>query len=339
MLIGVSAYAAMPPDRQLPAVANNLKRLAELLADERVWGLPPENCAVVEPDHAEDVMAAVRAAAKAATGTLLVYYAGHGLTDPLKDGGALYLALPGSYEPGGTHTALNYGDIKATLLREGANVPQKVVVLDCCWSALAIPGAMGGAGGEAFANAAAIKGTAVLTACAATQQARSPEGETYTAFTGALIELLDQGVPGGPDTLDVGTLYTQLRTRLGPRGMPEPQLGCVDDGSRIALARNTAPRPPEEHTKPPDHPAAATSARPDGAELRRRSRELLRVGDYEGATRLLRHAAAAGDREAVAELAVELRRSSHYDHAAALEQATLHALPRIIAHLHTSGIL
>ncbi|WP_328914106.1 MULTISPECIES: caspase, EACC1-associated type [unclassified Streptomyces] len=336
VLIGVSRYDAMPADRQLPAVARNLDALAALLTDPRVWGLPPEHCAVVrEPADSEAVLAAIRAAARAVTGdgTLLVYYAGHGLTDPLKDGGgALHLALPGSYEPGGTHLALDYGHVRTALLREAAGVPRKVVVLDCCWSALAIPGAMGGAAnGTVFANSAAIEGTAVLTACAATRQARSPEGETYTAFTGALVDLLEQGLPGGPETLDVGTVYARLTARLGGRGMPAPQLGCTGDGSGIPLVRNTAAGPSGEHERGCGE-AEEPPARDAAAELRRR-------GDYDQASRTLRSAAAVGDRDSVRDLAAHLRRSGHYAYAAELELAPPATLPALITRLRTAGIV
>ena len=345
VLVGVSRYEAMEPDRQLPAVARNLDGLAEQLTDPAVGGVAPERCTVVrEPADAEAVLSALRSAAKAAEGgSLLFYYAGHGLTDPLKDGGALHLALPASYEPGGTHLALDYGHIRTALLREAAAVPRKTVILDCCWSALAIPGAMSGtSGGTAFANAAAVEGTAVLTACAATQQARSPEGETYTAFTGALIDLLDQGLPDGPEYLDAATVYARLAPRLGGRGLPAPQLGCTGGGGAIPLARNTAymadPGPSPEHAKAAD-PGPDEEPRPDPAELRSRSRESRRLGDYARAGQLLRTAAAAGDPDSLRELAAHLRRSGHYADAAELEHTPAPALPALLSRLTTAGVV
>ena len=335
----------MGQDRQLPAVARNLSGLAERLTDPAIGSVAPERCTVVrEPADAEAVLSALRSAAKAAKGgSLLFYYAGHGLTDPLKDGGALHLALPHSYEPGGTHLALDYGHIRTALLREAAAVPRKTVILDCCWSALAIPGAMSGTSqGTAFANAAAIEGTAVLTACAATQQARSPQGETYTAFTGALIDLLDRGLPGGPEYLDAATVHAWLSPRLGGRGLPSPQLGCTGGGSAIPLARNTAyapaAGPSPEHAKAAE-PGPDEPPRPDPAELRSRSRESRRLGDYAEAGQLLRKAAAGGDPDSLRELAAHLRRSGHYADATELEHTPAPALPALLDRLRTAGVV
>ena len=51
VLIGSAAYDA-PSLGDLPAVTHNLTRLAELLRDPAVWGLPPERCVLV-PDPAD----------------------------------------------------------------------------------------------------------------------------------------------------------------------------------------------------------------------------------------------------------------------------------------------
>ena len=47
LLVGVSGYHKMTADRQLPTVEPGLYRLAELLCDKRIWGLPSRNCTVL----------------------------------------------------------------------------------------------------------------------------------------------------------------------------------------------------------------------------------------------------------------------------------------------------
>lgn len=363
LLIGVSVYHRMAKKRQLPAVEANLSRLSGLLRDPRVWGLPPANCTVLhQPDSDEVVIGALRDAVKRCEDTLLVYYAGHGLTEPLIDQD-LHLALPETYEPGGTQLALQYKYVRREL-RLATKIPRKAVVLDCCWSGLALQATMGQ---DDIAQAAAIEGTAVLTASAATSTALSPPGEACTAFTGALVDMLDRGVPNGPRLLDVSTLYQHLHTRLGSAARPLPQLGVSGTGSDIVLTLNTAWRQggtaagtstangTESENGPgngtgvgagtaagtghvrADHGAAP--GRPPGPHLpqtphspqpppltgeaaRELVKEAVRTGRYADARALLLRAAESGDLESVGDLAADLRRERRYEEAAALERAT-----------------
>ncbi|MFF3907608.1 caspase family protein [Streptomyces sp. NPDC001848] len=320
MLVGVSRYHKMPEDRQLPAVENNLRRLADLLREPLIWGLPPEHCVVLhQPDDADAVISALQTAAKEATASLVFYYAGHGLIDPLTGGDELYLALPRSREPAGTHLALRYEHVRAELLRAAA-VPQKVVILDCCWSGRALKGTMGT---DDLAAVAAVNGTAVLAACAATAKALSPAGEDCTAFTGALTQILREGLPGGPRELDIRTLFQSLNHRLGSENRPRPQLATSGSGSDLVLARN---RGWQEHTETPvirTQPAPAVVRPPAlcGEHVRPRIRELLRAGRYEEAQDLRLRLAEAGDMEAVREVVTQLQREGHYQPAARLEAA------------------
>src|SRR5690348_14119881 len=89
VLIGVSEYRTVS---SLPAVANNVATLRQLLTDPDLWGLRPEHCTtLVNPGSPGEVLEAVQAAAADATDALLVYFAGHALLSRHSD---LYLALP-----------------------------------------------------------------------------------------------------------------------------------------------------------------------------------------------------------------------------------------------------
>src|SRR5215831_1788027 len=186
LLVGVSAYRNMAADRQLPTVEAGLYRLADLLCDEQIWGLPAGHCTVLhQPASADDIVTALRAAAAQAHDALVFYYAGHGLMDPAVRDGELHLAMPDAYEPGGTHLAMGYMHVRRELAMSRGS--WRMVILDCCWSGLALPAGVTGA--------AAVDGTAVLTATAATRKALAPPGERYPAFTGALIDTLGSGIP------------------------------------------------------------------------------------------------------------------------------------------------
>ncbi|MEU3997999.1 caspase family protein [Streptomyces fungicidicus] len=235
VLIGTSRYRHL---EQLPAVSNNLRALAGLLSSPVSLHLPAQHVRVVEnPAAGQSAVGAVRQAAAEATDTLIVYFAGHGSVDA----DALSLALPDT-EYGRIETSLPYDWLRQVLLLD-SQAERHVVILDCCYSGLAL-GRMSASPG--LADQAAVEGSFLLAAAAETRTALAPVGDTYTAFTGALLDTLRHGIPGGPILLDLAALYQYLRRTLEARGHPVPQARDRNSGSKVALGRNHAslPAPP-----------------------------------------------------------------------------------------------
>ncbi|MEV2217378.1 penicillin-binding protein activator [Streptomyces sp. NPDC050997] len=245
LLIGAHSFAH-PDLEPLPAVARNLRRLAALLRDPTVWGLAADHVSVLAEPGRDQALEEVTRLADEAEDTLLVYYAGHGFVHDLSN--ELYLALPGT-NPDRLYSALRYQDIRELLLSPQARARRKVVILDCCWSGLALHGAMSASGLGGMSD---IGGTFVLTATSETRTALAPPGETYTAFTGELIDALEHGVPQGPPVLTMMTLYHHLYGSLVAKGRPTPQQRNGNTAGSIALARN--------RYQPPD-PALVEAAR------------------------------------------------------------------------------
>jgi hypothetical protein len=234
-LIGAAEYATL---ERLPAVENNLTGLQAVLTDPAIWGLPAANCTVLrQPENADTVLDTLQQIASSATDTLVVYFAGHGLIDPGNDD-ELYLALPGSDKERAYRTAVPYSWVRREM--QAAHVRRKVVIIDCCYSGRAL-GRWMGDGQADLADRLEIDGTCVLTATARTRRALAPPDEHFTAFTGELIATLSDGIPDGPELLDMDTLYRHLTVRLRARSLPQPQRGQLDHGGDIALARNQAP--------------------------------------------------------------------------------------------------
>lgn len=249
VLIGTSHYQHL---EQLPSVANNLLALAELLRSPLLLHLPGEHVTVLEePESAHGVVGAVRRAAVDATDTLIVYFAGHGLVD---DQDHLSLGLPHS-EAGRIETTLPYEWLRQVLLKD-SRAERHVVLLDCCYSGRAL-GRM--SGGTTLADHAAVEGSFLLAAAAETRTASAPVGDTYTAFTGALLQTLREGIPFGPPLLELGAVYRHLRVLLEARGHPIPQARDRNSGARLALGRNHAYRPAV--------PPAAAAPRDAAAEI------------------------------------------------------------------------
>ncbi|WP_323188252.1 hypothetical protein [Streptomyces sp. NBC_00249] len=110
---------------------------------------------------------------------------------------------------------------------------RRIVVLDCCYSARAF-------GVQSAAAALEVDGTYLLAAAAETAVALSPPGEPLTAFTGEWLTLLEQGVPGEGEYLDLDTIFTRLRTRLVTNNRPEPHRLCRNQLGQAPFVRNAA---------------------------------------------------------------------------------------------------
>lgn len=232
VLIGVTTYEHESMD-PLPAVANNVATLSALFTDPDVWGLAPEHCmTLLNPESAGEVLDAVNRAASEAQEALVVYYAGHGLLD---DRSELYLAMSDT-DKSRIFRGVRYDDVRREVVGTALKCHSKVVILDCCFSGRALLGGMSGQG--EVANHASIDGTYLMTASAETRMAMAPIGEEYTAFTGALVENLAEGLADGPDLLDLETLFFHVRARMLERNFPVPQQRTRNDGRAIAIARN-----------------------------------------------------------------------------------------------------
>ncbi|MFI5999336.1 CHAT domain-containing protein [Streptomyces sp. NPDC051366] len=230
ILIGTYSYAFLD---DLPTVRNNVERLGALLTDDKVWGLPPQHCTrILQWDSAAKVVETVKRIASAATDTLIVYYAGHGLT--VSRSMDLCLTLPDS-RVNEIHTTLPYDWLRQVVL--SCQALRKVVILDCCYSGRAIPGL--GDPAE-IAPDAEIEGTYVLTAAAGTKKALAPPGENYTAFTSELIQVMENGIPDAGDLLNMDTVYRHLRVALTGKSRPLPQQRNHNMAARITFLRNRA---------------------------------------------------------------------------------------------------
>jgi hypothetical protein len=326
VLIGVPDYQTLPA---LPSVAANVARLGALLTDPAIWGLPTEQCLVPDVTATQPLdaaMAAIQTAARQATDTILVYYAGHGLADPIS--GALYLTLPDAEDLRYSYRALAFDHIRRTLGTPGLPAARRVVILDCCFSALALDGEMSAAAERTgMADLADVSGAYVFTACAETEAALAPPGETYTAFTGELIATLENGIPDGPELLDLNTLYRHLTRVLGTRRRPVPQQRSRNLAGDLALARNRA-------WLPDATPAAKTPVRADGgtddrsANLVQAGRQgpavpitdqavlLRRLGQFDEAAAVLRQGAVSREPESVRKYLLQLRRANRHREAA-----------------------
>jgi PAS domain S-box-containing protein len=237
VFIGAGAYETLS---NLPAVERSAMTLAEAFTRSEILGLPLEHChTVINPQTPRQLSKPVAEAAQEATDALIVYYAGHGLIEPRT--GQLCLAVADSDRVSVHDTAAPFEWIRRSI--EHSPAARKVVIVDCCYSARAF-------GVQAAEAALEVEGTYLLVASAENSVALTPPGEQYTAFTGELIRLIDNGVLEGAEFLDLDTIYNRLHLELRLKGMPEPHRLCRDGLGGVPFLRNRAYRPPAAAPKP-----------------------------------------------------------------------------------------
>jgi hypothetical protein len=256
VLIGVDRY----DDQELPslrAVYNNVEQLHDVLTDEEIWGVKPGRIRKVHnPRTPTDLVRPIREMSELATDTLIVYYAGHGLKDLLED--ELYLALPNSV-PGQPESAVRYKAVKQAIM-QSRQAQRVVVILDCCYSGVAIDGGMATATDDIRADAGVddVRGSYLMCSAAPNRKALAPSADVCTVFTGELVDVLRGGIPeGAGPALSFGVVFREVRRRLRRDNRPEPQEQDQNQVGDLNFAHNVALR-----TKPaPDVAAPARTTR------------------------------------------------------------------------------
>jgi SpoVK/Ycf46/Vps4 family AAA+-type ATPase len=235
VLIGTSNYE----DDKLPGLAAVSKSIGDLAATltDPVHGLVPADHCIVLADEGDIRLVGrrLRLAARQAEDLLLVYYSGHGLIGARRHD--LYLALPDSELIEPEFNSLEYDKLRSAVLDSPAAA--KIIILDCCFSGRVVTDTMADPISEVVGQAE-VDGTYVLVSAPRDEVALVLPGEEHTAFTGRLLRLLHDGVPGGPELLTIDYLYRQLLARMQAEGLPYPHKRGTDSAELLALARNRA---------------------------------------------------------------------------------------------------
>ncbi|MCX4695504.1 caspase family protein [Streptomyces sp. NBC_01408] len=239
VIVGTSEQSTGSSFYSLPAVASNVSRLSALLRNPDIWGLPQDRCTDLLNTSRDEFFTTVGNALKAATDTVVIYFAGHGMLHPSTN--ELYLCLPGARKQGDYNTsAIRYADLQTTLREPQYHVPRKVVILDCCYAAKAF-GGMGG--NDEFDAQVTTPGVSTLVSSDEMVPSKAPQGAEYTAYTTRLVSVLAGGLPKGNGLLTLQEVHEEVRERLLRARMPEPRILTSDSGPHICIARNTRATP------------------------------------------------------------------------------------------------
>jgi hypothetical protein len=244
VIVGSGSHVAGSGLPGIPAVAGTVGAVRDALI--RHCRMRPDQVrAVVDPADQSEFLHAAEDMAGQAEDVLLVYYMGHGLVS-LR--GEFFLATRATTDREAwlPVEALPFGTLRGVLSASRAR--HVVTVLDCCFS-----GRPAAASSAAVADAFELtngRGSYLLSATSATEQALAPADEQHTVFSGELLKFMKDGAPNAPYELTLDHLYSHLSRALPRRGAPAPQRRLAGDTGSLVVAPNpqapglSRPRPP-----------------------------------------------------------------------------------------------
>jgi hypothetical protein len=254
LLIGVGDFDD-PMYNHLPSSYQSIEKLASLLTDPDgvMWRLPPSRINVLGPKVIADE---ARQALKDATEqenlrALLVCVSCHGHRyDEWHRPSGLHLAMTSSqHDLDGSHW--RYDEISQSLARakEERGIKHILLIVDACEAnGLSVPPGQG-RGHAAEIDDLTVPGMVVLTATRYRTQAWPHwPGTEWTAFLGALIQSIEEGIPGPLEILTAKRVFAEAGRRIADARInnsriPEPYnwgTGLSD----IPLCRNKAYKAP-----------------------------------------------------------------------------------------------
>lgn len=251
LLIGVENYPrSAQPYQALPASRHSVGRLHDLLTDTGsegvMWRLPRSRVNLLTDPSAEDASAALLdATTRQDVDSLLVCVSCHGSRyDPGVGPPGLHLAMGTSRrDRPGSHW--HYDEIRRDLQRAHAQgkIRQILLIVDACYA-----DGLGEQEGQAGAapppdDELAVRGVSVLSATKYRVQAWPKWRDTqHTAFLGALIETIEEGIPGPDEVLSATQVFHDASRRMllekrNDRNISDPDIWRQGAGE-IPLCRN-----------------------------------------------------------------------------------------------------
>ncbi|GAA3237994.1 SUMF1/EgtB/PvdO family nonheme iron enzyme [Dactylosporangium siamense] len=236
ILIGASEYR---DDRipDLPAAGASLRAMEALLTGQ--WcGWPGDRVTVIaEPGSPSELASQLVATVRNIRDTVLLYYVGHGLRT---SEGQLALAVRNTEAAAESlpYTALLYEAV-AKILR-GCPALTKLIILDCCHAELGTRSNFHFQSGDLL-EAYPVDGLYFVGASRIHMKAKAPLNAEPTHFTRALVDVVNEGIPGRPATLRLDQVFVELRSRLLRADLPEPVESGLRSAHRFPFAINAAP--------------------------------------------------------------------------------------------------
>jgi hypothetical protein len=228
IIVGASKFPKSPKLAQGEAFAASASDFRNYLLDDEGFGLPQANLNDLfdsedTPPELLEKMGEFLAAQKDKARDLVLYYLGHGGVSATND---FFLAVQYTKEGLEGPTGIRMADL-ATTVRRAAPLLRRFVILDCCFAAKAYkewqsaPLEVVRAATQDFPQT----GTSLL--CSSSSRMVSLVKDNRTMFSGALLEVLRNGIPNVSRPLSlalVGKQVEQLIHRQYPDDAVRPEV-------------------------------------------------------------------------------------------------------------------
>lgn len=212
VLIGTGEFDnGFPP---IPPVKGNMEDFFNLLTDKIHIGLPQQNVAVAfNKTNTEIEELLLQTSRLPDTDTLIIYFAGHGHRTDIKK---LYLIARNTrkiddYILGG----IDFDFINNAVLKS-STARQKILILDACHSGIATQGS------KDMIMDTDVKGTYILASSPGDEVSYFSKNGRNTYFTGALIDVLKNGIDNSSEMLTLDDLYDYSKEHLNQKNFPHP---------------------------------------------------------------------------------------------------------------------
>ncbi|HLG38161.1 MAG TPA: caspase family protein [Chitinophagaceae bacterium] len=214
----------------IPPVKGNLEDLYRLLTDKRNIGLLPENVTVVfNKTNTEIEETLLRISKLPDTETLLIYFSGHGYRS---DVNKLYLIARNTRKIDDyILSGVDYDFIKNAILKSSP-AKQKIVILDACHSGIATQGMQ-----DTILDVN-VTGTYVLASSESDEVSYYDRNKRNTFFTGALLDILSNGIDNEREMLALNDLYEYSKSHLDQKQQPRFKDKLSISSGDFFVARN-----------------------------------------------------------------------------------------------------
>ena len=243
VLLGAATYPQYPA-LDNTVIAASAKAYSKYFADTPALNVSPKHLLDLfdSPANATDQMLLVRRHLRQfesdvadARKNVFLIYVGHGLVSD----GPFSLAINSTDETAQTESSLNMPAL-AKQLKQLAAWSRRFIILDCCYAGESLRDFLSV---EAMTQEAKMafesyevkyesndpkRGTTVLCASDRYTRARASQDRPRTLFTGALMEVLEQGSSHAPPMMTFNNVLDLVRGKLGAPGLPQPVLVSPD---------------------------------------------------------------------------------------------------------------
>jgi len=212
LLIGVGKFTN--EFHPIPPVQGNLEDLYKILTSKKHIGIPRENVLIsFNESHVEIQKHLLQASRRQDIQTLIIYFAGHGHRTDIKK---LSLIAADTEKMGDEIIGGIDFDFIANRIMKNSLATQKILVLDSCHSGIATQGT------EDLLKNFDVKGSYILASSPADDVSYFERNARHTFFTGALLDVLENGIDNTNEMLALDDLRSYTTEVFLEKKFPHP---------------------------------------------------------------------------------------------------------------------